>query len=481
MAQLRDIAAMREAVENITQILAGRGIKVTQRGSKAFVQADERTCEVLRVNLPYIPDGASDELISAIQGFLDHEVAHVLYTDWAVVRAAKHKGPQIYELHNIIEDTYIERMMCGRFRGSAENLDRVGEFYLSKFVMPRVAEAEAEGNQAKLISVLLVSAIRAWAGQSVFEAFMRDKWEALEAITKRIGADLIAEVAKVKSSADALALAEKITAKIKNPECKGGEDGPKKPGKGDSKKSKPKPGDEESGSEGKDKSKPKPKSEEDEPEESEGEDEEKPESKPEEGEEESKPEEGEEESEPEEGEEESEPEEGEEESEEPEPEEESEEDEGYGPGAEEDEGEEEDEDEDYGPEEDEGESEGLSGEEKDEVAKAMDALSGDFDDAVSEVITGDSVKMAESADYLPFTKDLDVIEPFELDSGWRDSYLTDVEDKTAAMVGPLQKNLERLIAAKTRGSQASVPVISMRPLCFASSPAITGCSAAARR
>jgi cobaltochelatase CobT len=56
-------------------------VKVTQQGTSAFVQFDTKTNAPMRVNLPYLPDDATDELLNAVQGFLDHEVAHILFTD----------------------------------------------------------------------------------------------------------------------------------------------------------------------------------------------------------------------------------------------------------------------------------------------------------------------------------------------------------------------------------------------------------------
>lgn len=69
---------VREAVIKLVQVLTERKIKVTQRGSKAYVRYN-RDGSPSVVNVPYIPDDASEEYLAAIQGFLDHEVAHVLF------------------------------------------------------------------------------------------------------------------------------------------------------------------------------------------------------------------------------------------------------------------------------------------------------------------------------------------------------------------------------------------------------------------
>ncbi|MCG5512776.1 cobaltochelatase CobT-related protein [Ectothiorhodospira shaposhnikovii] len=441
MAEVKDIIAIREAMKNITQILAEKDLKVTQQGSRAYVMANEVTCEPYRVNLPYIPDNASDELLAAIQGFLDHEVAHVLFTDWKVVRKARSKGGRVAEIHNVVEDTFIERMMCQRFRGSAMNLDRVGSFYIQKFVQPKLSEALESGDRGKVFSVIIVSAMRAWAGHSVFQDFMRDKWHLLDKVPELLGEEVIERVAKIKSSQEALELAEEIVKRLSPPKsekstekegkseeapkkCKGEKSAPKPPEPKEDEEEKPEEGESEEG------------------ESEEGEDEEE---KPEEGESES--EEGEGESE--EGESEDEEGEGEGESEEGEDEE------GEGEGEGEGESEEGEDEEGEGGEGSESEDDGVRESERkrliEQISEALDAVAGsDFDEATSKAISEDMIRAHTDSDYLPFTRDNDIIEPFELDGGWQDDYLKQMDDATSAMVGTLQKNMERLIVAKTQ-------------------------------
>lgn len=85
------VLILRDAVVKITQMLSGKGIKVTQRGVSASVQCDANGRPAV-VNLPYLPDNATEELCSAIQGFLDHEVAHILFSDFALFARAKKEG-----------------------------------------------------------------------------------------------------------------------------------------------------------------------------------------------------------------------------------------------------------------------------------------------------------------------------------------------------------------------------------------------------
>lgn len=211
------VLVMREAIAKIVGMLADKNIRVTQRGTKAFVEYHPKTQAVIRVNLPYIPDDASEELMNAVQGYLDHEVAHVLFTDPKVI--AKADASKLGQLHNIIEDSWIEREMVKRFPGSAYNLRNVGEFFLKEITTPGIAK-----NPKGALSYLLVPAIRAWAGQQVFIDYMADKWHLIDSFVKKVGEDMPKMIAACKSSSDCLKAAEEIHRRLREAEPGGEKD-----------------------------------------------------------------------------------------------------------------------------------------------------------------------------------------------------------------------------------------------------------------
>ena len=200
---------IREVTTKVVQILASKKIKVTQRGTRAYVQYHEKTLEPILVNIPYIPDDANDELLDAIQGFIDHELGHIFFTDPKAIVAANKKG--VGSLHNALEDTYVERKQRDNYKGSGSNLENVGKFFLKNFTMKKLKE-----DPKNKIAYLMIPAIRAWAGQLLFKEFMDDgdKWSHLKDITARLG-PLVKEIPKINSSWEALDLAERMTVKLK--------------------------------------------------------------------------------------------------------------------------------------------------------------------------------------------------------------------------------------------------------------------------
>jgi hypothetical protein len=172
----REIAELREVVQKLVPLLAGKGLKVTQRGSQAYVKTDPVTRKPVMVNIPNIPDTASDSFIRAVQGFIDHEVAHVLITDWNFYAGAptpsELRKPEVQKLmncHNIIEDTMIEREIVKIFPGSKKNIADLREHFIRKVTKPAMLKARSPQEE---LSYLMVPAMRALAGHVEFQEFM---------------------------------------------------------------------------------------------------------------------------------------------------------------------------------------------------------------------------------------------------------------------------------------------------------------------
>ena len=447
------VLILREAVVKITQMLSGQGIKVTQRGVNAYVQCDPKGRPIL-VNLPYLPDNATEELCLAIQGFLDHEVAHIMFSDFTLIEKAQKAG--CHSMLNMLEDARIEKCMAQKFAGCGHNLSNTGKFFLDKYTTPMMQEAAANGDANKVIGVLMVPLIRAMAGQQVFKEYVKDKMHILQPVHDKI-ADLAEKIENAASTAECFELAKEIEKRLRSgekppsskkssgaeSEDEGGvgdaEDHKGKSSKKDEKpkkseKSKPKKGEDEDEDEDEDeKSNPTPSGEDDE---GEGED-----SGSDEGE-------GEDEDE------------GEGEGADPSGEDEDE-GEGADPSGEDEGGEGEDEG-DEGEGEGEGGGEGEDeegGSSEDRKLKVGDTSAlweaidkenaNGFDATMSSMISDEAVAAARESDYLVYTKDSDKVEPLRVGSGYDASMLKALVDKVEHMVGPLQKDLERAIAARS--------------------------------
>lgn len=179
----RDIMELREVVQKLVPLLAGKGLLVTQRGSQAYVATNPKTRKPERINIPNIPDNASTDFIEAIQGFIDHEVGHVLHTDWDYYGRApsaadlrKASVQKFMNTHNIVEDVMIEREMSKTFPGSKKNISRTRKYFLAKITEPAVKAAKDE---REAFIYLCVPAVRALGGHEEMQEFMDEGgyWE----------------------------------------------------------------------------------------------------------------------------------------------------------------------------------------------------------------------------------------------------------------------------------------------------------------
>ena len=208
---MKDIEIVRKSITTITKILSGRGVEVTQIGSEAFVRSNMITGEVVSINIPYIPDDASEELIYAINGFLDHEVAHVLFTNFKMAREIE--SPKLLKaIYNVLEDMRIEELMGNKFPGSKTNLLNVGRFVIDKKINILYEEMmnQGETEEIRFFECLFAPFFRSY-GQDVFAEYMNDKWDKVQTIKNKL-VPVEEEIGKSNSTEDVVKLAKKILA-----------------------------------------------------------------------------------------------------------------------------------------------------------------------------------------------------------------------------------------------------------------------------
>ncbi len=214
----REIVELREVVQKLVPLLTGKGLEVTQRGSQAYVRTDPQTRKPLQVNIPNISDNASDSFIRAVSGFIDHEVAHVLITDWFYYAGGptpqELKRPEVQKLmncHNIIEDTMIEREIVKIFPGSKKNIADLREHFIRKITKPAMEKAKNEQEQ---FNYLLVPVMRALAGHTEFQEYMdeNDYWSLpmIKQLVEAFDAKSLEDLKTVETTQQTLVIAKEL-------------------------------------------------------------------------------------------------------------------------------------------------------------------------------------------------------------------------------------------------------------------------------
>lgn len=119
----RRIRLVETTVERTARMLAREyGIKVVWKGQEA--RTNGKT-----IILPVLPDDAPDELLEAVQGYLDHETAHIIFTDFDLLTKYSPKpSPEQMQCIGVVEDTRIEAAMGKLYPGTPYNLHKVHDW-----------------------------------------------------------------------------------------------------------------------------------------------------------------------------------------------------------------------------------------------------------------------------------------------------------------------------------------------------------------
>jgi cobalamin biosynthesis protein CobT len=226
----KEVQVFRESVRKVVVMLSGKDIPVAERGSRAYVEYNKDGTPCM-VNLPSLPDDATDGLMNAIRGFLDHEVAHLLFTDSKLAfKLLEKKDSPAFHLWNAVEDTFIERRMGEVFSGSKRNLVNTQRHVIDKLFVPKVDDALralSRNPRDLFLKFLLMPALRAWAGQTPFLEFMEPYWAYVsDPVSKLTKAGVPAAVPLLMSTEDCIKLAGRISLALKEdmekPEGKSG-------------------------------------------------------------------------------------------------------------------------------------------------------------------------------------------------------------------------------------------------------------------
>lgn len=142
MVRSHRIRLFESSIEKLGRILSNRWkIRVIFKHGECKTSGSD-------IYLPTLPDNASQELLDAMQGHLDHETAHVVYTDFKALSGIKRRDKKVYLVTNALEDPRVERKFSELWRGSRVNLRRSREWSLEKVTAVRDL-TDANGNPIK--------------------------------------------------------------------------------------------------------------------------------------------------------------------------------------------------------------------------------------------------------------------------------------------------------------------------------------------
>lgn len=207
-------AAMRDGLAKTARLLVKDGIRVTMQGSTPLVEY--KNGKISRLNLPPLPDDADPKLLVAMQGYLDHEVAHIHFTDWPATERIQRYERRLASMVNLIEDIRIEKLIPEMFPGSKLNLERMRRGVFYETLNGHAKKAILSGNKTSIILAMIVPGFRALSGQVEMQELMTDNgyWPFLQPIID-IVPDLEQRLKDLETHADVESLARLVMDTIK--------------------------------------------------------------------------------------------------------------------------------------------------------------------------------------------------------------------------------------------------------------------------
>lgn len=193
-------AALESKCEKIARIITRNyGVSVRIEGLNAYYDFDTKT-----LILPNLADEHLKSLSGVLDGFLDHECAHAVFTDASFVPDDK-KDPTLFTIWNTLEDSWIEKAQGKMYPGCKQNLKKLN-VTLSGYI-------KADWDKLDILEKLLFYMSECWWGFSKPKQFFKDKdcGALLEALQPELQEGYFLD-----STKGALELSQKILAKIKS-------------------------------------------------------------------------------------------------------------------------------------------------------------------------------------------------------------------------------------------------------------------------
>jgi len=135
---------------------------------------DECKTDGRTIYLPAVPEDAPKEFIETLEGKLDHEVGHVLDTDWHVIMRS-YDHDLLKQWTNVCEDARIEKYMTNLWPGCRANLE-----FLQRFLFDRDLEGWGDidrDNQLFKVAILYCKGYRDWIPEIPNGSELLEHWE----------------------------------------------------------------------------------------------------------------------------------------------------------------------------------------------------------------------------------------------------------------------------------------------------------------
>lgn len=207
--------------EKVGKILADKNVEISMFGDMAYCEYDENNIPK-KVVVPALSDSASQETIAAVFGYLDHEIAHVIFTNMEDIRewTSAYDGVRrrlAHKIENAFEDAMIERNYKKKYVGAHRTLSATEKMVAEKSTQnwrKSLADIysdmpDGEIKERFMAIAVLPSAVRAARGNVHFEKHMEEIWPFIPK-SKAFFDKYRFEIRELENSKEACAMSQKF-------------------------------------------------------------------------------------------------------------------------------------------------------------------------------------------------------------------------------------------------------------------------------
>lgn len=166
---------IKQSIIKTTKVLSGSNVKVIMEGFAPRVAYDPKTKKPLEIVLPMIPDNCPADLLGAIQGYLDHESAHIIYSDGEDICDST-KDKTWHHMHNMVDDCHINGKITQDYPGTYPEILQGYQFIYDN--LPGYSDDEINKVFAEDKKRGLVGYMSAWVAQKMGSPFQKAMYEA---------------------------------------------------------------------------------------------------------------------------------------------------------------------------------------------------------------------------------------------------------------------------------------------------------------
>lgn len=209
----KSINDTKRAFEMLARMLSNKGVKVVYRGTQCCTDGDLIVLPELSLlekkGMTAEQVKEAQTFLNNLRGYLFHEVGHVLHTNSALFeKEAKAGGRLLQFAVNGVEDVYVERKVASEWRGASVSLSHMNQWMSAK-VSKNIADM---GNESLIAQALLAFTWTAKLGAD--SGLFEDLPAPVKKLVKMLGKEA-REARKVDSTAESVALARRVLAKLR--------------------------------------------------------------------------------------------------------------------------------------------------------------------------------------------------------------------------------------------------------------------------